>query len=108
MSTDTTLEFEMSDWQAYRFHRTRMWFAVGLAAFGFALVMAPILLDSDSLATAYAFLYGTAFALFGALYTFAYANDGRARRVTDWLFQSVGEDDYPWAAHDVEVTYRDE
>jgi len=98
----------MSDWQAYRFHLTRMWFAFAVAAFGFALVMAPILLGSDAVGTTYAFLYGTTFALLGGLYTFAYAYDGRARRLTDWLFQKVGDGDYPWAAHDVEVTYRNE
>ncbi len=108
MSTDTGREFEMSSWQAYRFHRNRIGFAVALAAFGFVLVMAPMLLESDAFATAYAMAYGSAFAFYGALLVFAFAYDGRARRLVDWLLGKFGDQNYPWPAHDVEVTYRDE
>jgi hypothetical protein len=70
--------------------------------------MAPMLLGSGIVATMYAMAYGSAFAFYGALLVFACEYDGRARRLVDWQFRKFGGDDYPWAAHDVEVTYRDE
>lgn len=97
-------EYKMDDWQAVQHAKHDFWAAfaiVGLGVFigyGVALPAGEPLLGAAS-----SIIMGI-----GALLLFAMANDGVARRVAIWLFRGLGADEYPWEAHDVEVTYRDE
>lgn len=95
----------MDDWQAYQFHRDHIRIALALLLFGTAAVFIGALAGGDTgMVVAY---YGSAFGLEGLLFALAYAYDGRTRQAMDWLYRRFGDEDYPWSAHDVEVTYRD-
>lgn len=108
MSTDNSRTLEMDDWQAVQYHQQQSWLAIGLVFLGVlvAFIGAPL---ADDIASQFATTaWALVFMVLGDTLLFAFGGDGWSRKVIDWVFRKCGREDYPWEAHDVEVTYRDE
>lgn len=104
MTNDESSEYEMTAWEAVQWSQNKAWMTLALAGLGFYLAYG-VGVQHDNIAT---MSLGLVTLVIADILLFAYASDGRARRAADWLYRKFGTEDYPWSAHDVEVTYRDE